>query len=91
MNKHVFNDDFKDIVDDILKENKTIEEWAEIESDDMFQQGSYVGGFDGIEMEFCFSFFEDDGQEYWFQLSLEDIVKCSKGEILSVEVMKPDY
>ena len=57
----------------ILAENKTESEWAEIESDDMFQSDHYSGGFDATEMAFCFSFFDEDGIEFWFQIPLEEI------------------
>lgn len=84
------NEDFEEIVNKILTENKTLEEWAEIESDDMFQEGDYVGGFDGTEMEFCFSVFENEN-EYWFQLPLDDIVKLSNGILIEVELREADY
>lgn len=43
-----------------------------IESSDMFQTKNFCGGFDAIENEFCFSYYNDD-KEFWFQLSLNDI------------------
>ncbi len=56
----------------IQAENKSEAEWAEIESSDMFQSQSYCGGFDAIEMEFCFSYYSKTNQ-YWFQFSLDDV------------------
>lgn len=87
---HFLRTDFIMICDSILKENKTLNEWSLIESDDMFQQGNYIGGFDSTEMEFCFSVFEEQ-KEYWFQLSLEEINKVSKGDISEVEVRIADF
>ena len=75
--------DFVDIAKDILSENKTLEEWAEIESDDVFQKGAFIGGFDATEEEFCFSY--EVEEEYWFQLPLEDIEKVVKREITEIE------
>ena len=39
-----------------------------MESCDMFQEAPYVGGFETIENAFCFSVYDEDGAEYWFQL-----------------------
>ncbi|HRJ90468.1 MAG TPA: hypothetical protein PLN05_16810 [Pyrinomonadaceae bacterium] len=58
----------------ILLEDKSENEWAEIESDDMFQSKHFCGGFDATERAFCFSYYDDDGIEYWFQLSLSEIL-----------------
>lgn len=56
----------------------SIEQWSEIESDDLFQTSQYTGGFDADEKEFCFSYFSDD-VEYWFQLDLKLAQKISEG------------
>jgi hypothetical protein len=64
-------EEFVKMCQEIIAENKSPDEWAEIESDDMFQSDNYEGGFEAIEMEFCFSVFVDD-VEYWFQISLEE-------------------
>jgi hypothetical protein len=63
-----------EICDKILAERRTTEEWAEIESDDMFQSPSYCGGFDADEGAFCFSFYDERRNEFWFQLTLEEVV-----------------
>ena len=60
---------FKQIVD----EQKTEDEWSEIESDDMYQSESFDGGFDATERAFCFSYYANDGDEFWFQLTLSEI------------------
>lgn len=87
--KHQFEIDFYAICNLILEENKTIEEWAEIESSNMFQEGIYVGGFDGTEMEFTFSV-KISGKEYWFQLPLTDISKILRKEIQEIRVTEAD-
>ncbi len=87
---HKFNKDFLIIGDQILSENKTIEEWALIESDDMFQKGNYTGGFDATEMEFCFSVIENY-KEFWFQLSLETIIDVVEERKKEIEALEADY
>ena len=72
--KHFLSESFFKIVTQIVNEKKSLDEWAEIESDDMFQTEEYVGGYDATEKEFCFGVFIDSC-EYWFQLSLDDIHK----------------
>ncbi len=87
--KHVVEASLIVMCKEIVKINKTVDEWVEIESSDMFQNDTYNGGFDGIEEEFCFSVYIDD-LEYWFQFSLEEAVKISSGEIISIDVRKAD-
>lgn len=72
--------EFKEICKKILSKNLNIYQWAEIESSDEFQTENFNGGFDGTEMEFCFSFYQND-QEYWFQLDLFDIQRINNDEI----------
>ena len=66
------DDELKHILEEIKEKGLSIKEWSDIESSDMFQTKHYVGGFDSIEKEFCFSFYHDN-KEYYFQLSLTDI------------------
>lgn len=73
------------IFQEIVSEQKSLEEWAEVESDDMFQSKNYLGGFDATEMEFCFSVFIDD-DEFWFQVSLSDVQKCVSGQATLVNL-----
>ncbi len=81
---HDLGTSFLKIADIILKEDMTVNEWAEVESDDMFEEGEYVGGFDATEMEFCFSVYIDK-KEYWFQLPLEEIKDALTGKIKQVD------
>ena len=73
----------------IIDEHKTIDEWAAIESDDMFQDERYVGGFDADEQEFCFSYHGSEG-EVWFQLSLEQMAEIAMGGSPDVECRAPE-
>jgi hypothetical protein len=79
------NNDFLSICKDILEQNRKEEEWAKLESDDMFQEGPFEGGYDADEMAFCFSYYANDEEEYWFQLTLKEIYKVANGEIMSFE------
>ena len=75
------------ICSQILKESLSVEEWIEIECDDMFQSENYEGGFVAEAREFVFSYFGD--KEYWFNLSLEqarEIVQGQKTKVFGVAV-----
>ena len=87
---HKFKAEFYIICKEILQENKSIVEWAEIESDDMFQAGIYEGGFDATGMEFCFCIHEN-GKEYWFQFPLDLVEKFYNKSITEVEVTDADW
>ncbi len=79
------DESFIAICKQIQQEQKSLEEWASIESDDMFQYENIIGGFDATENEFCFSIFQDEN-EYWLQISLLQIPQILSGEITSIEV-----
>ncbi len=76
---------FKTICSQIVSSKKSEKEWAENESDDMFQIGNYEGGFDATEMMFCFSL-HVGGKEYWFQVSLDDVINIHNGKKSNVEI-----
>lgn len=77
--------ELKDLCRRIIQERRTENEWAAIESDDMFQTNNYVGGFDATEMAFCFSFYNAVGTEYWFQLTLAEVEQIAVEQVSSVE------
>lgn len=87
--KHFLDDNFKIICAEIISQNKSFEEWLEIESDDNLSLGNYSGGFDGTEMEFCFSVIIDE-TEYWFQLPLQMISEISNGTITEIDVREAE-
>ncbi len=66
-----------------------MEEWAEIESDDMITVDSVRGGFDATEAEFCFEL-RIDSREFWFQLALAQVEQIAAGTLRVVEVRSPD-
>ncbi len=80
------NDEFELICREILDEHKTPRQWAEIESDDMFQSRSFVGGYDADEEAFCFSYYAANGQEYWFQVDLNEVELILRGEKINLEI-----
>lgn len=73
-------DSFLDICKEIMERKLSESEWAEIESDDMFQSGRYIGGYDADEGEFCFSYHTPQGDKYWFQISLNSVFEIANGE-----------
>ncbi len=56
-----------------------------MESDDMFQRGSFAGGYDADESEFCFSFYASDGKKYWFQFTLDQAGRIAAGQDVPLE------
>ena len=50
----------------------------------MFQSAMFCGGFDSDEMQFCFSFYPEEGVEYWFQFSLSDAREIAMGRHVSL-------
>ena len=80
------NQEFILICEEILEGKRTEEEWAEFESDDMFQSKSFIGGYDADEMAFCFSYYNENGEEFWFQLTLAEIEKVVTGELLKLQL-----
>ena len=81
--------EFRIICENIIDENRSISEWKEIEADDYIQTEHYEGGFDADEEEFCFSLYENN-QEYWFQLSLNDIRAIVDGTLNTITVEVAD-
>ena len=73
--------EFIDLCKDILSQNLEPADWAGVESDDMFQTPAFCGGYDADEAAFCFSYYDPDGNEYWFQLSLDSISAIASGSL----------
>ena len=88
--KHKFDSEFITICQQILQENLDLKDWNLTESSDQFQTNKYCGGFDGTENEFTFSYYDENGNEFWFQLSLLDIKKVEKGIIKEIEIKKAE-
>jgi hypothetical protein len=71
--------EFLELCKQILSESRSTQDWAAIESDDMFQSHSFVGGFDADEMAFTFSYYDESKNEYWFQLTLDEVAEVCEG------------
>jgi hypothetical protein len=79
------DDDLRSICQKIQDADRTLEQWAEHESDDMFQAGGFKGGFNPMESEFCFSYHDAEGKEHWIQLPLGDVAKILSGNMSEIE------
>lgn len=75
-------EELKKICKSIIEENKNECEWSLIESCDMFQTAHYCGGYDATEKAFCFSYYDDNGEEFWFQLTLKQIKEILEEQVL---------
>ena len=83
--------EFKQICKRIFSDNLNLSEWREIESDDMFQTESYCGGFDATENAFCFSYFQNENQEFWFQITIVEVGQILSDEMIDIEVRPAKY
>jgi hypothetical protein len=68
-----------EIAAQIVSAQRSPSEWAEVESDDMFQRTAYIGGYDADERAFVFSASGPAG-ELWFQFTLDEAQQISAGE-----------
>ena len=75
----------------ILEENRSQDEWVQVESDDTFQSEHFCGGFDATERAFCFSLYSDDDKEYWFQLTLDEMRSLLEHPSSELEVRPADH
>lgn len=83
-------EEFQDICTQIVTENKSEQEWSEIESTDMFQTRSFLGGFDATDQVFSFSYFDEQKKEFWFYLTLEEVEEVAKGLKHSIQLHTAD-
>jgi len=81
-------DELRNLCRGIASEGRTASEWAKIQSDDMFQTDNFVGGFERLENAFCFSYYAPSGAEFWFQITLQEVVQIAQGELTTVQ-MRP--
>ena len=56
----------------------------------MFQSPHYTGGYDAAEDALCFSYYDPDGGELWFRLTLSEMMEVVAGELKTVEARRPD-
>ena len=73
----------------IQSEGKSEEEWAQIESCDMFQTEQYCGGYDSAEQGFWFSYYDKNNKEWWFEITTELLTKIINGEWQYLDLYEP--
>jgi len=79
----------RDICREIVAQGKNETQWTEVESDDMFQAGPYVGGFSKIDQEFWFSYHSPEGKEWWFGFPLRDAKRIAGGQLQFLDLFEP--
>lgn len=89
MNILQIDEELIEICQQIKSENKSVEEWREIESSDMFQTAHYCGGFESDEAVFTFSYYSTEGEELWLYLELEQVMQIIEGKITEITVSNP--
>ena len=80
--EYEIDEELRGICRDILDDNRTIAEWAELEASDWFQTAHYCGGFDATDKHFAFTV-EVSGRDYCFSLTLEEAISIAGGQITS--------
>ena len=83
------NEEFRRVCEAIRAEDKSAVEWDQCESDDWFQTDHFKGGYDATEQEFCFSYYDTTGKEWWFQFSYEDVSRILDGELRYLDLGEP--
>lgn len=83
-------DELKSICEDICSQQLSVAEWSLLESDDAFQSSRYCGGFDATERAFCFSLFDKNGDEFWFQFTLDEAKDIVSGNLTMIEARKAE-
>lgn len=83
------DEEFKTICCRIVSENRKTDEWREVESCDAFQSTHYCGGYDADEDAFCFSYYDGEKSEWWFQLTLDEVQKVVSGELNRIFIRRP--
>jgi hypothetical protein len=75
-----------------LIESESISEkqWGEKESDDEFQTENYCGGYDADEKAFCFSYYSEEKEEYWFQFTSEEASLINTGKLKKLQARKAE-
>ena len=85
----VVDQELRSICESILAEGKSMVEWDRIESDDLIQTAHFKGGYDATEQEFCFSYYDGERKECWFQFSYADAERIAVGELTHLDLREP--
>ncbi len=73
--KLTIDNDFREICREIVAKGEA----AFVDSDDLYQQGNFCGGWDEEHGVFAFSFYAPDGGDYIFSLSVEEARVVAEG------------
>ena len=84
------NQELLEICVQIVAAKLTPEEWAAAESSEMFQSLSFCGGYDADEEAFCFSYYDGNRKEYWFQLTLGEVEEISTAKLATINLQAPE-
>jgi hypothetical protein len=84
------DNELKTIIKQIIDERKSEQDWRLVESSDMYQSEHYCGGFDQTENAFCFSYYDAEGCEYWFQIALRDCHLINEGKTTEINLREID-
>ena len=74
----------------IAAAERTVDDWRDRESDDEFSSEHYVGGYDATEDAFTFSYYDESGTEWWFQLPLPEVEAIGSGGVAPVACRQAD-
>jgi hypothetical protein len=78
------------IAQEIVGLDLTPDEWSARASDDEFQRGRYVGGYDAVERAFCFGASRPNRSELWFQFDLAEAAAIASGAVTGVRARRAD-
>lgn len=60
--------------------NQSSDGWSDAALNERVQTDQYVGWYESAAEEFCFSYFAPGGEEYWFELMLDEVSAIAAGE-----------
>lgn len=85
----LIDDELLAICNEIYKENKLDEDWAKIESCDMFQSKRFCGGYSAEEQAFGFSYYDETDKEWWFEITLSSLDRVINGQLQYFDLYDP--
>jgi hypothetical protein len=83
------DDDLRAICREIVAKERSPAAWDRLESDDAFQRGAYVGGYDAAEQGFTFSYRDDAKKEWWLSFALPIAEKIARGDEFWLDLYEP--
>ena len=74
---------------DIKFKNKSVEEWSASQSLELFKSEKYCGGYDEIVQTFVFTYFNLNGEEWWFEITIDMLDSIIKSDLQYLDLHKP--